>query len=172
MRTNGDRRRGGSVLLLAVILLMIITVLGIGVLTMSTKERAGALTKSRYDRLVACAHAAQAKIWADVAIYGTGYLAGPTGVTAITLPDGSALAAPAHYDTAVDGSVAIKDVALSIPGGAGGGSGTVDRTNRGPVMFGGGAGGSIGGAPLRMVARCTDAFGRTFEVELGVRFAL
>lgn len=166
MRTHGDKRSGGSVLLLAIILLLILTVLGVGVVRMSSKERTGALTKSKYDRLVACAHAAQAKIWAEVAMYGPGYLTGTQAVTAITLPDGSSLAAPAHYDTPVDGSVAVKDVTLVIADGASGSSlpAASDRSNAGGATV-------PTGQANRVVARCTDAFGRTFEVELGVRFA-
>ena len=166
MRTPHPRRDDGYVLLLAVVLLAVLTALGIAAVRVSARDREGAGNKSRYDRLVACARAAQAKIWAEVASYGTGYLVGSQPVTAIVF-DGTELAAPAHYDTATDGSVLVKDVTLAIAGGAGGAQLPV-------VQEMGNSGGSLIGSNqvIRVVARCRDFGNRTFEIELGVRFAL
>lgn len=167
MRTALSRRGAGYVLLVAVILLAVLTALGVAAVRVSGRDREGAGNKSKYDRLTACARAAQAKIWAEVASYGTGYLVGSQPVTAITLPDGTQLAAPAHYDTATDGTALVKDVTLTISDGAGG-------AQLPAVQEMGNSGGSTIGSNqvIRVVARCRDARDRTFEVELGVRFAL
>jgi hypothetical protein len=165
--TPQPRRADGYILLLAMVLLAILTALGVAAVRVSASDREGAGNKSRYDRLVACARAAQAKIWAEVAAYGTGYLVGSAPVTAILLPDGTQLAAPAHYDTATDGTVVVKDVTIAIAGGAGGAQLPV-------VQEMGNSGGSTIGSNqvLRVVARCRDSGNRTYEIELGVRFAL
>lgn len=166
MHTPCPRRTSGYVLLVAVILLAILTGLGVAAVRVSGRDREGAGNKSKYDRLVACARAAQAKIWSEIANYGAGYLVSSNPVTAITF-DGTQVAAPAHYDTATDGTVAVKNVTLTIANGAGG-------VQLPAVQEMGNSGGSIIGSNqvLRVVARCTDAGNRVFEVELGVRFAL
>jgi hypothetical protein len=167
MRTSQPRRGAGFVLLLAVVLLAILTALGVAAVRVAARDRESAGNKSRFDRGIACARAAQAKIWSEVAAFGTGYLVGSQPVTAITLPDGTQLAAPAHWDTATDGSVSIQSVTLAIAGGAGGAQlpAVQEMSNSG--------GSTIGSDQvLRVVARCRDSANRTFEIELGVRFAL
>ncbi|MBS1109304.1 MAG: hypothetical protein H6Q88_1296, partial [Anaeromyxobacteraceae bacterium] len=109
---------------------------------------------------------AQAKIWAEIAIYGPGYLTGTQRVLEVKLPDKTVLAAPSHYDTATDGSVQIKEVTLSVPDGAGG----VQLPKAANLSNTGGATVSVPQA-TRLVARCTDSAGRPYEVELAIRFA-
>ena len=166
MRRFLRSRPSGSTLLLSMILLTVVTLVGVAVINAASRDRENAYSKSKYDRVVACARAAQAKIWAEVAMYGPGYLTGTQGVSAITLADGTALAAPSHYDTATDGSVQVKDVTLSVPDGAGG----VQLPKAANLSNTGGATVSVPQA-TRLVARCTDAAGRPYEVELAIRFA-
>lgn len=170
MRTRQSPPAAGYVLLLAMILLAVLTVLGVAAVSVASRERENAANKSKYDRVVGCARAAQAQIFAEVAAYGTGYLTGTQGVRSITLvgegTERTELAAPAHYGTAVDGTVAVNSLVLAMPAGAGGAQLAVasDRTNSGGATL-------PPGQPLRVVARCTDAFNRQFEVELAIRFA-
>jgi type II secretory pathway pseudopilin PulG len=148
------------------ILLVVLTVVGVAAVSASTRERSAAGAKSRHDRLLACARAAQAKIWAEIAMQGPGYLTGTSPVTAISLPDGTQLAAPSHYDTLVDGSIQAGKVTLVIGDGANGGQlpPTANLSNQGAVA-------NPVGQVNRVTARCIDSFGRPFEVELAVRFA-
>lgn len=159
-------RPRGSVLIVAMLLLLVLTVVGVAAVSASSKERIAAGAKSRHDRLLACARAAQAKIWAEVAMQGPGYLTGTSPITAVTLPDGTQIAAPSHYDTVVDGSAEARSVTLVVSGGASGAQlpATANLSNQGGIS-----------APIgqvnRVTARCIDSFGRPFEVELAVRFA-
>ncbi len=159
-------RQSGSTLLLSMILLVIVTILGVAVINATSRDRESAFSKSKYDRVVACARAAQAKIWAEIAVYGPGYLTGTQGVSAISLADGTTIAAPSHYDTPTDLSVQIRNVTQSIPDGAGGAQ--LPRATN--LSNSGGATVAVPQA-TRLVAVCTDRFGRSFEVELAVRFA-
>jgi type IV pilus assembly PilX-like protein len=156
----------GSVLIVAMLLLLVLTILGVAAVSASTKERLASGVKSRHDRLLACARAAQAKIWAEVAMQGPGYLTGASPVTAITLPDGTQLTAPAHYDTQADGSVEARTVTLVVRDGASGARlpASANMSNQGEIA-------APPGNVTRVTARCVDTFGRPFEVELAVRFA-
>ena len=164
MRLQARRRATGGALLLTLILIAVLTLLGVGAVVAASRERENAFVKSKYDRVVACARAAQAKIWAEIAMYGPGYLTGSMAVTEVTLPDGTKLAAPGHYDT-VPGAE-IQSVTLVVPEGAGG----PQLPKAANLANSGGATVPIG-TVNRVVARCTDPFGRPSEVELAVRFA-
>jgi hypothetical protein len=170
MRRLARSRQHGGALLLTVILLAVLTILGVGAVVASSRERESAFAKSKYDRVVACARAAQAKIWAEIAMFGPGYLTGTRGVTEIRLPDGTLLAAPAHYGTAATasgtGAELVQNVTLIVPEGAGG----PQLPKAANLSNSGGATVPIG-TVNRVVARCTDPFGRPYEVELAVRFA-
>ena len=172
MRRMSSVRPVGGALLLTVILLAVLTILGVGAVVSSSRERENAFAKSKYDRVVACARAAQAKIWAEIAMFGPGYLTGTRGVTEVALADGTKLAAPSHYDTVATadgagGAAIIKTVTLGVPEGAGG----PQLPKAANLSNSGGATVPIGSVN-RVVARCTDASGRVYEVELAVRFAL
>jgi hypothetical protein len=170
MRRILRARPVGGALLLAIILLAVMTIIGVGAVVASSRERENAFAKSKYDRVVACARAAQAKIWAEIAMFGPGYLTGTRGVTSVSLADGTALAAPSHYDTVATqngvGAAEIRSVTLTVPDGAGG----PQLPKAANLSNSGGATVPIGSVN-RIVARCTDSSGRAYEVELAVRFA-
>ena len=164
MRRLARYRPTGGALLLTLILVAVLTVLGVGAVVAASTERENAFAKSKYDRLVACARAAQAKIWSEIAIYGPGYLTGTQGVTTVSLADGTVLSAPSHYDTLVGAQ--IQSVTLVVPDGAGG----AQLPKAANLSNSGGATVPIG-TVNRVVAVCTDTAGRSYEVELAVRFA-
>lgn len=166
MHTLQRPRPRGSVLVIAMLLLLVLTVVGVAAVSASSKERTAAGAKSRHDRLLACARAAQAKIWAEVAMQGPGFLTGSSPVTAVTLPDGTQITAPAHYDTKEDGSVEVKAVTLTMKDAASGAKlpAAANLSNQGELT-------APPGNVTRVTARCRDAFGHPFEVELAVRFA-
>jgi type II secretory pathway pseudopilin PulG len=158
----------GSTLLFTIIMLAVLTIIGVSAVSLSSRERTNAAVTVRTDQLRACAAAAQGQIWAELARYGPGYFTSDVVVGTLSLPDGSRLAAPAHYDTALNANVRVKSVALPVPDGAGGAS-TVsmsDLTNGGRMIAG------FGNNPYQVVATCYDERGREFEVEFGVRLAL
>jgi hypothetical protein len=163
---NPGRQRG-STLLFSLILLGVLTALAVAAVSLGSTERSNAAAKVRLDQLQACAGAAEAQLWAELARYGTGYLGSNRPVGAAPLGDGTRLAAPAHYGTQTDGTVTVRSVTLTVRDGAGGNSGTrrSDRSNT--VVWK-----SMGGDPTRVTATCLDAQGREFEVEFAVRFAL
>src|SRR6266498_1794844 len=61
----------GAALPLAMILLGVLTVVGVAAVSLSTQERANAAAYSKMDAIYACANAATAKLWSELAIYGT-----------------------------------------------------------------------------------------------------
>lgn len=156
----------GAALPLALILLAVLTVVAVAAVSLSGQERVNAAAYSRVDFVNQCAHAAQAKMWSEIAVSGSVFLNQPLAVTEIALPDGSKLTSPAHYDTAV-GTTLVKDVVLTAKcgGGTGGEMAERDCTNNPCSPFAGGGCQTIG-------VRCVDPSGRTLELELGVRFAL
>ena len=64
----------GSVLVIAMILLAVLSIIGAAAVSLSSQERVNATAQTRVDFLNACANAAQAKIWAEMAQYGLSYL--------------------------------------------------------------------------------------------------
>jgi hypothetical protein len=164
MRSSGPKR--GSTLLTTMILLTVLTVAAIAAISLTARERDNAAAQSRYQRLVECASAAQAMIWAQLARYGTSYIGSTLPVGVITLPDGTQLAAPVHYGQ--DPSATFASVSYSAEGGGGGqGRADVDCSNRLCGQQG-------GGNPVVIVARCQDASSqqRQYEVELSFAFSL
>lgn len=163
MRSLRTSRRG-STLLIAMILLTVLTVAGLAAVSLASRERDSAYAQSRYQKLVECASAAQAMIWAQLARYGTSYIGSSLPVGVVNLPDGTQLAAPLHYGQ--DASVSLASIAYVVPSGGGGqGAADVDCTNKL-------CGQQNSGNPVLIVARCTDPHGRQFEVELSFAFAL
>ena len=148
------------------ILLTVLTVAAIAAISLTSRERDNAAAQSRYQRLVECASAAQSMIWAQLARYGTSYIGSSLPVGVVTLPDGTQLAAPVHYDQ--NPATTFANVSYSVQGG-GGGDQTRDEdcTNRLCGQRG-------SGNPVVIVARCTDASSqqRQFEVELTFAFSL
>lgn len=165
-------RPNGSALLLAILLLLVLSIIGAVAVSVASQERVNASAQARVEFLTACANAAQAKIWAEMAQFGLGYLGSTVTITPETLPDGTKIMAPAHYaDFDPDATARlVKDVVLKHENSGGGtgasGSGEErDCTN-----------GACGLVPLgstySMTAVCQDAAGRKYELELGIKFAL
>lgn len=162
MRTT--RSQHGSTLLLTMILLLVLTAAGVAAISITGRERENASIQSRYQKLVECGSAAQAVIWAQLARYGTNYVGSTKQVGLLTLPDGTKIAAPIHYDQ--NPATTFANVSYTVQSGGGGQAvADVDCTNRLCGQTG-------SGNPVLIVARCTDPFGRQYEVELSFAFAL
>ncbi len=167
----------GNMLVVAMILLAVLSVLGVSAVMLSSEERRNAASKARRDALEACARAAQAQVWAEVAKYGPTYLKSGTLVAApAELPGGMTVRAPAHYTpgtsagTPEDSSaVAVSSVVLQFDQGVSDGSVATasDLTNRSVAIDQLGS-----GKAYRVVARCRDGKARELEVEFAMRFTL
>jgi len=162
---NGRAPRGGA-LILVMILLLAMAAVAVATIGVSTQERGNAAAKAKVDFLEACANAAQAKIWAEMAQFGMGYLGSAVTVTSATLPDGTQIIAPAHAPDTNYATKAVKDVVFKHQNNSGGGEmNERDGTN--------GAGAMAGiGSTYEMTAVCIDPSGRRQELELSVKFAL
>lgn len=161
-------RPHGSALLLAIILLLVLSIIGAVAVSASSQERTNASAQAKVEFLAACANAAQAKIWAEMAQYGMGYLGSTVQVTPATLPDGTKIVAPAHYGDLDPNALArvVKDVVFKHETASGDNAmNERDCTN--------GACGLVPlGATYSMTALCMDPAGRQYELELAVKFAL
>lgn len=158
----------GSTLIIALILLAVLSLIGVAAVSLSTQERANAAAKARVDALGACAQAARAQVWAEVARHGPGYLLSTKALDApIEISGYGTLAAPAHYDSTT--AMKVNEVVMAFDRGAsdGGSPLVLDLTNGDPRAEGLG-----GGRAYRIVARCVDPAGRALEVEFSMRFAL
>jgi hypothetical protein len=128
-------RTAGSVLVLVVILLGVLAAIASAAVMLSSRDRINASAKSHRDVTVACARAAQAKIWAEIATYGTGWLTSTTiPVTEFTLPDGTRLG-PLHYDQTTTMGLVAKDVVVALSSEFGDES-AVDLSNRSAGLLG------------------------------------
>ncbi len=158
-------RQRGSSLLVTIILLGVLSAIGAAAVMLSSQERINASAKSRYDKLIECANAAYAKIWAEMANNGPGYLTSSVQIHPLTLPDGTQFV-PGHYNNASDGGVSMTNVTFTAKAGSGNNVlNERDCTNA--------ACGLVGiGQTHGIVAHCTDSMGRQYEVEMAVRFAL
>jgi hypothetical protein len=164
-----DRSASGSTLLLVVILLGVLAAIGAAAVTLSSRDRINAAAKSRRDLVAACAHAAQVKLWAEVAKYGPRWLGSETPITEFTLPDGTRLG-PLHYGQTPGGTpvLTVKDVIVGLASEFGD-EAVVDLTNRSTALIG-------AGRAYRCVARCTvpglAGPDRQLEVEFQIRTRL
>jgi hypothetical protein len=159
-RRRADR---GSALVLVVILLAVLAAIGAAAVTLSSRDRINAGAKSRRDLMVACASAAQVKVWAELARYGPRWLGSDNLITELTLADGTRLG-PLHYDQ--NSGIAAKDVVVALSAEFGDES-VVDLSNRSTSLIG-------AGKAYRCVARCTVPGGlfapdRQLEVEFQIR---
>jgi Tfp pilus assembly protein PilX len=165
---TSDPRRGerGAALVIAIIVVLVVTVIGLGVLRIGTREVVGASADARHKALVSCAEAARQLLTGQFHALGLQ----PTELTAlnVALDGASTLAVGGHYDTS---GVTLDQVSY-LPETAFGPSTRVrDITN--VVAVGG-----QGGKPLKVVVHCqqggsgTPDSGRQLEVEFGVRFGL
>ncbi len=168
------RSQRGSALLMAMIVVLVITVIGVAMIRLSSRELAGATAARQADALVACAEAGRQALMNQFRSIG----AAPTSITALNVPldkttGGRVSAAGGHVDEAL-ASVQVDQVKLLPAGAFGVSRGAVaDLTN---VIGGVGSLGS--GQPYRVVVRCLDGAagdgtgGRQVEVEFGVQFGL
>jgi hypothetical protein len=159
----------GSALLLAMLLIAVLTVIGTAAVALSSQERQNAAAKTRLDFLTACANAAQAKIWAEMAQYGLGYLGSSVQVTARALGDNTKIAAPAHYDDfdATATAKLVKNVVFKVES-----SGTTQNSLNERDCTNGACGMTPLGQTYGLTALCIDRSDREFEIELAVKFAL
>ncbi|SRR6266568_424148 len=164
-------RPSGSTLVLVVILLGVLAAIGGAAVLLSSRDRINASAKSRRDTSVACARAAQAKIWSEIARYGTGWLSSSTvQVTEFVLPDNTRLG-PLHYDQTTGGATPLvaKDVVVALSSEFGDES-VVDLSNRSASML-------ASSKTYRCVAKCTIPGSwltpdRQLEVEFIIRTRL
>lgn len=166
MRRSQKRRIArGSALAVSVILVGVLTVIGVAAVSLSTQERAAAAASGRIDAIYQCANAAIAKLWSEIAVQGTGLSGSSATISSITLPDGTKLTAPAHYDTLSGGTAPTIGSAIrsSRTTGAQQKEANLSNTMRPTVQ--------IGQAQV-MNAHCKDANGRELEVEIVFKFAL
>ena len=154
----------GSALLTAVIVVLVVTIIGVGIISFASREIAGATAGAQRQGLVACAESARQLLLSR--FHAVGVV--PTGVDALNVTlDGSGgrvAAVGGHVDQAAD-TVQVSQVRF-LPDNAFGPTSRVrDITNT--VSLSG-----QGGRPLRVIVHCVDGGGRQLEVEFGVRFGL
>jgi hypothetical protein len=165
--SNPTRPARGSSLLLVMILLGVLAAVGAAAVTLSSRDRINAAAKGRRDLVAACASAAQAQIWAELARFGPRWLGSDNPITELRLADGTRLG-PLHYDQNPTGVVA-KDVVVAIAAEYGD-EAVVDLSNRSTSLIG-------AGKTYRCVARCVAPGGgnspdRQLEVEFLIRTRL
>lgn len=150
----------GSTLVLAMVLLAVLTVIGVAAVAISSQERTNAGIKTGRDRLVACAAAAQAVVWAEMLKYGPTFLpASGAAVPDITLPDGTRYRAGHYGENA--GAVVVDTAVRTVPCKEGKSEEYVDLTNRDSAFM-------QGGNCYAITARCIDSQQRELEVEFGI----
>ena len=161
-RSNPRRKARGAALPLAIILLGVLTVIAVTAVSLSTQERTAAGSYSNLEAIYACTNAATAKLWKEIAVSGTQFTAMTSMVSSIQLPDGTKLTAPAHYDTTT--SVTVSSMV-----------GTDAQPTTGQKahnLTNGGIPTVTPGSTTTFTVTCQDTQGRTFEIELALRFAL
>jgi hypothetical protein len=162
-RSHPRKIARGAALPLALILLGVLTVVAVAAVQLSSQERQNAVSYSRLDAVYACANAATAKLWSEIAVSGT-TLGGATQlVSSITLSDGTKLTAPAHYDTTT-GGVTVGQMVASSASSASSAPETSMENKGVPTV--------APGQTYSFTVTCQDANGRAFEIELGLKFAL
>lgn len=164
-RTHRSAARG-SALVLVLIVLMVLLLLGAASLKLSLGHSASAHRAIDHDVLMACSDAAEKKLWAEFAFYNGAVPA----VRPTVIPSGSSgvRMSLAHFDADPDAVTAVSfDEKTFRPldrNAMSGSLGEMDQTNT--------FRGEFGGRPYLVVAHCTDAKGRQYELELLVRFGL
>lgn len=157
----------GSTLVFAIILVSVLAAIGAAAVLLSSRDRINAGAKTRRDVIAACASAAQAKLWAELARYGPNLFGSSNPVTELTLADGTHLGT-LHYDQSAGIPMSNVSVLLSNDFGD---AEVTDLTNR--------AGGLLANArAFRVVARCSIPSGglffsdRTHDRQVEVEFRL
>jgi Tfp pilus assembly protein PilX len=167
-RTAPNPAARGSTLVLAMVLLAVLSLVGVAAVSLASQERANVGAKAKRDLQVACANAARMVVYAELARYGSGYLASSTAIPSVTLPDGTVLSQQ-HYDTPAGMTVNQITPARVLPvSSSTKSSGTADLTNSFQAV--GTDAPTVQG--YEVVAKCTDPKGRQLEVEFVVAFSL
>jgi hypothetical protein len=150
----------GSTLLLAMVLLLVLSIIGVAAVSLGSGERASAGVKTHRDKMLACAQAAQAHIWAEILRHGQGYLLSSTAVPDLRLPDGTVLRA-GHYreTTGLIAKTTVRAVRCKTPGER---ERFIDLTNR-DAFF------DEAGSCFQGFARCVDPRDRE-PIELEIEF--
>jgi len=164
-------RTRGSALIVTMIILAVLTLVGMSSLQLAQADAVSVNRQLTYRTLVACAEAAEKKLWAEYAVQG-GSLQQvmPLVIPGTQLPNGRGTTlAIAHYDSDSAGpNVAVsfnEDSFKALPASAmSGGIQELDQSNTFRS--------SLLGQPYLVVAHCRDARDRQYEIELVVRFGL
>ena len=170
-RAKWMRRARGSSLIMVTIILLVMALMAASALILTAQEAGTVSKKIDYDVLVACAQAAQQKLWGEYALYGSGITTvKPTVIPGTEDPSTkqNARFSIGHYDS---DPTDITDVTFNdeswrpLPATVVSGSlGEMDQSNTFRRGF--------GGQPYLVFAHCRDNRGRQYEVELMVRFGL
>ena len=164
-------RTRGSALIVTMIILAVLTLVGMSSLQLAQADAVSVNRQLTYRTLVACAEAAEKKLWAEYAVQG-GSLQQvmPLIVPGTQLPNGRGTTLSiAHYDSdSLGPNVAVsfnEDSFKALPASAmSGGIQELDQSNTFRS--------SLLGQPYLVVAHCRDARDRQYEIELVVRFGL
>lgn len=157
----------GSTLIITIILLAVLAVLAAAAIRLSMGERINASAKGSRDRMYACANAARVAVWSELGKYGQGYFGSTDLPTSIALPDGTTLAAPAHYSQDMTETMQVKDVVLKNQMGCPQSASKGDLTNAFRSIRG-----TCNSDAYTVVARCTDRSGTELEIEFVTALAL
>lgn len=159
------RRQRGSAMVLVVIILAVLAMLGAAALRLAQQEAVNVSRRIDYQVLASCAEAAQKRVWADIAKYGTN--ASPLLKPTI-IPGANTRLVIGHFDNDITDvtSVTFADGLTPVPKDAM--SGGIDDNNLTNTI----ATSRGGGSPYMLTAHCTDKRGRQYEVELLVKFGL
>jgi hypothetical protein len=147
-----------------VILVAVLAAIGGAAVLLSSRDRINANAKTRRDVISACASAAQAKLWADLAKFGPNLFGSTNPIAELTLADGTRLGTLHYGQTAA--TINMSNVAVLLANDFGDGQVT-DLTNRASGLL-------PNSRAYRVVARCTVPGGmfqadRQVEVELRLR---
>jgi hypothetical protein len=161
MSPNHDR---GSALLTAVIVVLVVTIIGVGIISFASREIAGATAGAQRQGLVSCAESARLLLVSR--FHAVGLV--PTAVEPLNVmldgTGGRVTAVGGHVDQGAS-TVQVSQVQFLPDNAFGPTSRTRDITNTVSLI-------GQGGKPLRVVVHCVDGGGRQLEVEFGVRFGL
>ena len=164
-------RTRGSALLVVMVILAVLTLVGLSSLQLAQGDSVTVNRQINYRTLVACAEAAEKKLWAEYAVQGGSLqTVMPLVMPGTQLPSGKGtVLSIAHYDSDSQGpnvAVTFDDKAFKpLPAAAmSGGIQELDQTNTFRT--------SLLGQPYLVIAHCRDARDRQYEIELVVRFGL
>lgn len=157
-------RERGSALLTAVVVVLVVTVIGVGIISYAGREIAGATAGAQRQGLVSCAESARQLLLSR--FHAVGLV--PTSLDALNVTmdgTGGRIAAVGGHVDQPDSTVQVSQVQFLPDNAFGPSTRTRDITNTVSLI-------GQGGKPLRVIVHCVDGGGRQLEVEFGVRFGL